>query len=88
MEQKRSATNYTILLYYIFEHNKGLGRMNRLPLLSSSSRPGDGLGVGERSDVTEVADRILSRSMGVEEVECAGDGGEARRGCAGVLVRP
>ena len=60
MERKRSATNNTIRLYYRFEHSKGLGRMNRLPLLSSSDRLGDALGVGERSDVVEVADRVLA----------------------------
>ena len=33
--------------------------MTRLPLLSGSDRLGDGLGVGERSDVVEVADRWI-----------------------------
>ena len=65
-----------------------MGRINRLPLVSSTHRRGDSLGVGERSDVVEVADRVFSCSMRVEEVGCVGDGGEARRGYAGVVVRP
>ena len=59
--------------------------MTRLPLLSGSDRLGDGLGVEERSDVVEVADKGIVVSIGVEEVGCAGNGREAWRGHRGVI---
>ena len=39
------CTDGRTLLYCIFEHDKGLGRINRLPLPSSSDRLGSSLGV-------------------------------------------
>ena len=72
MEQNTMRNTQHYPIYDIFEYNKEWVGMTRLPLLSGSDRLGDGLGVGDRSDVIDVAER--------EFVLIHWSGGSRRRG--------